>query len=257
MRFRSPDGGDPVLLSQQAMKPVLPRRFYKDVSVQAEDDGSFSVRLDGRQARTSAKRLMTLPTRALAEAVAAEWDAQEACINPAVMPLTRTAFAALDAVAPDPELALAEVIRYAGTDLLCYRAEQPDSLVLRQSLVWDPLLAWMDERYGARFMLAQGIVHVAQPEATLLATEAALRANDHPFEIAGMHVMTSLAGSVVIALAVRDGRLSAQDAWAAAHVDEDHQIGLWGDDAEAVARRNKRFVDFSAAAQTVRLGATE
>lgn len=252
MNFRAPDGGDPVRLSQQAMKPVLPRRFYKDVSVQAEADGAFSVRLDGRQARTSGRRLLSLPTAALAEAVAEEWRAQVAEINPAIMPLTRMAFAAHDAVAPDPGPVLAEIIRYAETDLLCYRAGEPESLALRQTVLWDPLLAWMDERYGARFMLAQGVMHVAQPVETLAAAEAATRASIDPFVIAGLHVMTSLAGSLIIALALRDGRLDVEEAWAAAHVDEDHQIGRWGQDAEAVARRARRLMDFRAAAQVCR-----
>ncbi|MGV2981388.1 ATP12 family chaperone protein [Camelimonas sp. ID_303_24] len=249
MSFRAPDGGDPIRLSQQAMKPALPRRFYKDVTVQAEEDGSFSVRLDGRQARTSGKRLLTLPTQELADAVAAEWRAQVDEINPANMPLTRMAFAAHDAVAPDPEPVLAEITRYAETDLLCYRATEPESLALRQTQAWDPLLAWMDERHGARFMLAEGVMHVAQPPATLAAAGAAARAAMDPFAIAGLHVMTSLAGSLVIALAVRDGRLGVEEAWAAAHVDEDHQIARWGEDAEAKARRSRRFADFAAAAQ--------
>lgn len=248
MSFRAPDGGDPIRLSQQAMKPALPRRFYKDVTVQPEADGGFSVRLDGRQARTSGRRLLTLPTQELAEAVAAEWRAQVDEINPAVMPLSRMTFAALDAVAPDPEPVLEEIIRYAGTDMLCYRATDPQSLALRQTELWDPLLAWMDERHGARFMLAEGVMHVAQPKATLAATEAATRADMNPFVISGLHVLTSLSGSLIIALAVRDGRLSVADAWAAAHVDEDHQIARWGEDAEAIARRERRFADFSAAA---------
>ncbi len=236
------------------MKPALPRRFYRDVTVHAEDDGSFSVRLDGRLARTSAKRLLTLPTRELAEAVADEWRAQVELINPANMPLTRMAFAAHDAVAPDPEPALAEIIRYAGTDLLCYRATEPESLALRQTQAWDPLLAWMDERYGARFMLAEGVMHVAQPPETLAAAGVAARASTGPFSIAGLHVMTALAGSLVIALAVRDGRLGVAEAWAAAHVDEDHQIARWGEDAEAKARRDRRFADFAAAAQACKAG---
>lgn len=254
MSFRAPDGGDPIRLSQKAMLPVLPKRFYKAVTVEAEDDGAFSIRLDGRQARTSGRRLLTAPTRALAEQIAAEWDAQQTEINPATMPVTRMAFAAIDAVAPDHEPVLAEIIRYAGTDLLCYRAAEPDSLALRQTQLWDPLLAWMDERYGARFALAEGVMHVQQPAATLAAAEAAARTDDHPFVIAGLHVLTSLAGSLILALAVRDGRLSVADAWAAAHVDEDHQIARWGDDAEAQARRARRFADFSAAAAACRAG---
>lgn len=254
MSFRAPDGGDPIRLSQQAMQPALPKRFYKEVTVQAEADGSFSVRLDGRQARTSAKRLLTAPTQEFARRIAGEWQAQQEEINPATMPATRMAFAAHDAVQPDPEAALQEIIRYVGSDLLCYRAAGPDSLVLRQSQMWDPVLAWMDERYGARFALAEGVMHVAQPEATLAAAGAAVRAQAHPFAIAGMHVMTSLAGSALLALAVREGRLGVEEAWAAAHVDEDHQIALWGEDTEASERRRRRFADFCAAAAACRAG---
>ncbi|MFC0283624.1 ATP12 family chaperone protein [Camelimonas abortus] len=254
MGFRAHDGRDPVRLSQQAMQPQLPRRFYREVTVSAGEDGWFSVLLDGRQARTPARRPLRAPTRALAGTIAAEWAAQEKEINPASMPATRMAVAAIDAVEPDPEAALQEIIRYAGSDLLCYRAGGPESLALRQTQLWDPVLAWMDERYGARFALAEGVMFVQQPQAALAAAEAAVRAHAHPFAIAGLHVMTSLAGSVLLALAVREGRLGVAEAWAAAHVDEDHQIALWGEDAEAAQRRARRFTDFRAAADACRAG---
>lgn len=239
---------DPIRLSRAAMRSSLPKRFYREVDV-AGCDGVFVVRLDGREARTPGARALALPTRAAAEAVAAEWAGQGAHIDPAAMPLTRLANSALDTVAADPEAVAAEIVRFAGSDLLCYRAGEPDRLVELQAAAWDPVLAWADEVLGARFLLSQGIVFVGQPEATLAAIGRAVAAIPRPFGLAALSLMTTLAGSALLALAVVRGRLGADEAWAAAHVDEDFEIAAWGEDVEAAARRAGRRTDFMAAGE--------
>lgn len=244
---------DPIRISQQAMRPTLPRRFYEEVTVAEDEDGQFAIHLDGRGARTTARRLLALPTPAAAEAVAQEWRAQRDLIDPSTMPMTRLATAALDTVQADPRPIVAEIAKYGGSDLLCYRAAEPQSLADRQTECWDPLLTWMHERYGASFVLAEGVMHVAQPPRTIEAVEAAVRAVSVPFGLAALHVLTTLSGSVVLALAVAQGRLTPQAAWAAAHVDEDHQIERWGADEEASLRRDRRFADFAAAAALLAL----
>ena len=160
---------------------------------------------------------------------------------------------AIDAVLPDSPPIVAEIANYGGTDLLCYRAGEPQSLAARQEELWDPLLTWMHERYGASFVLAEGVMHVAQPARTLDAVKQAVAAVPVPFGLAALHVLTTLSGSVVLALAVQQGRLTPEAAWAAAHVDEDHQIARWGADEEATRRRDRRFDDFAAAAELLKL----
>ena len=140
------------------------------------------------------------------------------------------------------------MLDYAGTDLLYYRAGEPEELVERQHAVWDPIIAWAERRFGGRFVLAEGVVHVAQPEPTLAAIPAAIERFDDPFRLAGLHLATSLSGSALIALALAEGALDVDAAWAAAHVDEDWNIEKWGEDSEAMARRAKRSADFRAAA---------
>jgi chaperone required for assembly of F1-ATPase len=242
---------DPIRASQQAMRAPLPKRFYKDASVVERDDG-FHVALDGRTARTPGRNRLVLPTRAAAVAVAAEWAGQGARIDPAVMPVTRLVNSALDGVAADPAPVRAEIVKYAASDLVCYRAGEPDKLVARQSNLWDPVLAWADAALGARFFLAQGISFVAQSPSSLAAVTRAVEAVPAPFALAALNLMTVLSGSALIALAVAHGSLAPDAAWVAAHVDEDVQIETWGEDAEATARRARRFVDFAAAADLLR-----
>jgi chaperone required for assembly of F1-ATPase len=228
-----------------------PKRFYRAVSV----DGAapaFHVLLDGKPIRTPAKRELTLPAKALAQAVAAEWEAQGERIDPAAMPLTRLVNSALDGVAEREAEVRAEIAKYAGSDLLCYRANGPSELVRRQAVAWDPILAWASETLGAHLATAQGIVPVAQPEAATTAIESALARLD-PLALAAHHVMTTLTGSALLALAHGRGRLTAEDAWAAAHVDEDWQISQWGEDAEANARRQRGWTDMQAASRLLRL----
>jgi chaperone required for assembly of F1-ATPase len=242
------DRPDPVRLVQQQGRPPLPRRVYKEAGV-AERDGGLALVLDGRPARTPAKRFLALPSRRAAEALAAEWNAQAEVLDPAAMPLTRLVNSALDGVAADPEGVRADLLRYAASDLLCYRAGDPARLVERQSTAWDPVLDWAHDALGARFILADGVMFAQQPERALAAVGEALAGLDSPLALAALHTMTSLTGSVLLALAVARRQLTAAQAWTAAHVDEDYQAELWGADDEAMERRAARWREMDAAAR--------
>jgi chaperone required for assembly of F1-ATPase len=237
---------DPVRRAQIQMKAPLPKRFYKDVSVSI-DGNRFTIELDGRKVKTPAKRLLSLPTRTAAELVAQEWRDQVDVIDPGKMPVTRLVNSALDGVANEIDAVFADIVNYAGTDLLCYRADSPQSLVDAQAAKWDPVLYWVAETHGARFILAEGIIHRAQPATAIEAFGKALDAYREPLAIAALHTVTTLTGSALLALAFAEGRLSAEDAWAAAHADEDWNIEQWGSDAEAEARRSHRWQDMKAA----------
>jgi chaperone required for assembly of F1-ATPase len=178
---------------------------------------------------------------------AAEWDRQGDSIDPADMPLTRLLNSAIDGVAGTMAETRADILRYAGSDLLCYRAEEPDTLVARQAHAFDPVLRWAAESLGSRFNATAGIVHVVQPREALAAIGAALDAYDDPVALAALSVMTTLSGSALLALAVARGFLSPEAAWRAAHIDEDFEIERWGVDAEAMARRGARWREFEAA----------
>lgn len=236
---------DPVKRARESVRRELPKRFYKVVSVEPRDDG-FAVLLDGRQVRTPARHPLVAPRRAVAEIIAAEWAAQGEFIDPAGMPASRIANSILDGVRADPAPVAAEIVKYAGSDLVCYRADAPARLVERQTAAWDPVLDWAEERLGARFLVAEGVVHVAQePEA--LAAVARHLAGADPWRLGALQVMTTIAGSALLALMVADGGIDAGAAWAAAHVDEDWTIEHWGEDAEAASRRAFRKAEFLAA----------
>jgi chaperone required for assembly of F1-ATPase len=194
---------------------------------------------------------LVLPSRALAEAVAAEWEAQRDAIDPAAMPLTRLANTIIDGVSEARAPVAAEVEKYLGSDLVFYRAEEPAGLVALQARHWDPVLDWAHETGGVRFMLAAGVMFVAQ----LPSAVAAMRATfpDDPWRLGAVHVMTTLTGSALIALAVMHGRLTPEEAWAAAHVDEDWNISQWGRDALALERRAFRWEEMRAAATVLSL----
>ena len=238
---------DPMEAARRLTAPPRQARFYKEARMAAGADG-YTLQLDGRRAMTPGRRPLTVPGAGLADAIAAEWNAQTDVIAPATMPVTRLANTAIDGVAERLAEVRGEVLAYAGTDLLFYRAGEPEGLVARQQAAWDPILAWAENRYGARFVLAEGIVHVEQPPATLAALAAALERFDAPFRLAALHLATTLSGSALIALALAEGARDAETAWTAAHVDEDWNIFEWGEDAEAAARRAQRFADFKAAA---------
>ena len=242
---------DPVEAAQRLARPELPKRFYKRVSVEATPDGE-TVMLDGRPARTPARRVLALPNRALAEAAAEEWAAQENVVDPGSMPLTRLVNAAIDGVANNPQAVSDDVLRYAASDLVCYRAEYPAGLLDEQARHWDPLVAWLRECFGVRLAATAGVMHVSQPEEALAGLRAALARLD-AWRLAALHAMTTLTGSAVIALAVLKGRLGPEAAWEAAHVDEDWNIRQWGEDAEAMRRRARRFDEMKAATRVVAL----
>lgn len=231
-----------------------PKKFYSEVTVAeaSGEAGGASVLLDERPMRTPGKNSFRVPNSALAEAVAEEWRAQDEEIDPETMPLTRLVNTAIDAVEAAQEAVREDILNYANADLLCYRAEGPEALTARQTDLWDPLLAWAKERYGARLAIAEGVIHVDQPEASVAAIGRALE-DFGPFALTALHVMTSLTGSALLPLAVAEGRLSADEAWAAAHVDEDWQVSQWGEDEEAAERRARRRQDFAAAAEMLRL----
>ena len=236
---------------------ALPKRFYKEVTVVPQEDG-FAVRLDGRATLTPARKPLSLPSQALADAVAAEWVAIETVIDPRVMPFTRLCNSAIDGVGASFDSVLADVTRYAGSDLLVYRAGEPQKLVDAQAAVWDPVVAWSRDELRAPLILAEGVMFVAQPEASLQKLGDAVRqlageGLGAPFRLAALHVMTTLTSSVLLALAVAARRLTWQQAWAAAHVDEDHQISEWGADEEAAERRARREIDMQVAAEVYRL----
>jgi chaperone required for assembly of F1-ATPase len=238
--------------AQANMRPQALKRFYKTPGV-TEENGRFVLTLDGRPARTPARNPLAAANRALMARVAEEWQRQRETIEPENMPLTRLLNSAIDGVAQTMAETRADILRYAGSDLICYRAEEPDSLVARQAHAYDPVLRWTADELEARFNVTAGIVHVAQPPEALAAIGAVLDAYDDPAELAALSVMTTLTGSALMTLAVAHGFLSPEAAWRAAHVDEDFQAGRWGADAEATARREARWREFEAAAAVLAL----
>lgn len=241
---------DAITIVRDASRQALPKRFYKSVTVEARD-GAFVILLDGKAMRTPKQAALVLPTLAGADLVAAEWTLQGDTIDPASMPATRLVNSALDGVSRDVRATAAEVVRYAGSDLVCYRASDPPALVAAQSDAWDPVLAWARETIGARFITTEGIIFADQPPAAIAAVQVAvdrIEASPHAvLRIAAVSVLTTLTGSALIALAVDAQSLTPDSAWDAAHVDEDEQMRIWGFDAEALRRRAKRRDEFNAA----------
>ena len=241
---------DPMRAARTGAKPALPRRFYQQAGF-APAEGGFRLTLDGRSANTPARNPLVLPSTALAEVVAAEWGAQKTEIDPATMPLTRLANTAIDGVAPRLDAVADDLCAYAQTDLRAYRAAEPDRLVAAQGQAWDPVLDWAYEAFGVRLILSEGVMHVAQPPQTVAALSEAVRRVRDPFKLAALHTLTTLSGSLILALGVLHGRLDPAEAWAAAHVDETYQADVWGRDEEAEARLAVRRAEFEAAAQVI------
>ncbi|MAI48818.1 MAG: ATPase [Hyphomicrobiaceae bacterium TMED74] len=233
------------------MQPELRKRVYKSVLTEPRGD-EYVVLLDGRPVRTPSKSVLSLPNVELASELAQEWDSQVDVIDPATMTMTKIANTAIDGVTNKEDEVRAELVKFASNDLLCYRADHPQELVERQKLVWDPLLTWVATTYGAEFRQTAGIMPVTQAEDTLDAFDKAL-AIENALGLAALHVLVTLSGSAVLALAVRHGHLSPHDGWTAAHVDEDWQIAQWGEDAEAQERRDKRWAEFRTAARFLEL----
>jgi chaperone required for assembly of F1-ATPase len=236
---------DPVAAARRHMRPPLARRFYDEVSI-SEGEGGFGLLLDRKPVKTPARRALAAPTRTLAEALAAEWRAQGEHIEPAKMPLTRLANSIIDGVAAAPVAVAAAAEKYLASDLVFYRAAEPAKLVARQSQAWDPLLDWARGALGAQFVRTEALAFVVQSEDALAAARAAIPRD--PWQLGALHSITTLTGSVLIALAVLHARLSVDEAWAAAHVDEDWSMEFWGRDEVALQRRAYRFAEMQAAA---------
>ncbi|MGC2414383.1 MAG: ATP12 family protein [Stellaceae bacterium] len=227
------------------------RRVYAAVDTRPVE-GGWGITLDGKPMRTPIKNALVLPSAALAAAIAAEWDAQQGEIRSSTMPLFRLAATAIDRTPAQRDLIVEEVAGYAGTDLLCYRAEHPPALAALQHAVWQPLIDWATQRYGARLAVTSGVVPAAQSPAAMRAFAAAVAAQDD-FRLTALHTLTACCGSIVIALALMDGRLDTNAAFAASQLDETFQIEAWGEDAEAAARRSNIAADIEAAARFLEL----
>jgi chaperone required for assembly of F1-ATPase len=240
---------DPVEAARRNMRPNLRKRFYKDVSV--GEGAPYPILLDGRAVKTPAGGTLAAPVRPLAQAIADEWDAQGERIEPATMPLTRFANTIIDSVALAPQPIADEIVKYLGSDLVCYRADTPEGLVRVQGRSWDPILMWARETLGARLVLTEGVVFVEQPEHAVAAARKAIPSD--PWRLGAVNVITTLTGSALLALAVAANRLSIEEAWAAAHVDEDWSMDFWGRDELAMQRRAARIVDMQAAGTVLAL----
>lgn len=227
------------------------KRFWK--SAEAVESGDcWTIELDGRPLRTPARETLAVPTGALARAIAAEWEATEDTVDPRAMPLTGLANAAIDRVAADPGAFAAGIARYAEADLACYRADFPRELVQRQAESWDALLGWARRRFDVDFATTCGVIHVDQPPATVARLSHAVASLD-PFRLAGLSPLVTTGGSLIAALAVLEGALTPDEAWAAVTVDDKWQMEQWGADAEAETALENRRHDFFAAARFLEL----
>ncbi|MBP7000217.1 ATP12 family chaperone protein [Amaricoccus sp.] len=232
------------------MKPG-DRRFWTEATVEPAADG-FGVSLDGKPLMTPAGKPLAAPARALAEAVAEEWRAVEGAIRPEAMPFTRAVNVAVDRIDAARAAVVEQIAAYGESDLLCYRAAAPEALRRRQEAAWDPVLAWAAEALAARLLTGEGVMHRLQPQASLDALAAALIGED-AFALTALHELTTLSGSLVLALAVRRGALDPDEAWALSRVDEAWQAEQWGEDAEAVQAAARRRQDFLNAAKLLEM----
>jgi chaperone required for assembly of F1-ATPase len=223
------------------------KRFWKQVDV-TQEDGGWGIALDARPVRTPARAPLVVPDERLAEAIAEEWRSAGEEIDPRAIPLTGLANAAIDRVAPDRAAFAAGLARYAEADLACYRAQGPSGLVERQRASWDELLGWARRRFDVDFAITDGLIHVAQPPATVERLAHAVAALD-AFHLAGLSPLVTLGGSLVAALAVLEGALTPEAAWDAVTIDEQGQRDQWGADAEADAALENKRRDFFAAAR--------
>ena len=237
---------DPEEAVRRSTRGPRRKRFYAHAGV-VESSGGFAITLDGKPIRTPSGRPLVAPTRDIADGIAAEWNAQREIIDPLTMPLTRFANSVVDAVVDRVEAVADDIAKYLGSDLLFYRAGHPEALVAQEAAPGIRCCSGQPNSLGAHFILAEGIVHVRQPDPAIAAARAALPAD--PWSVAALHVVTTLTGSALLALALLHGVLDHDQVWAAAHVDEDWNIEQWGVDEEVAARRAARLVDFRAAAQ--------
>ena len=240
---------NPMEAARRSARAVQRKRFYANAGV-GETDGGFTVTLDGKPIKTPSGRTVIVPVRSLAETIAAEWNAQGEFIEPLTMPVTRFANSVLQGVVDNVVAVADDVAKYFESDLLFYRAGHPEGLVAREATHWDPVLFWARDALGAHFILAEGVMHVRQPENAVAVARAALPGD--AWEIAALHVITTLTGSALLALALFRGVIDPDQAWAAAHVDEDWNAEKWGVDEEVAARRAAKLVDFNAVAAALK-----
>ena len=233
------------------MSDWKPKRFWKTATAVPAETG-FTVTLDDRPVRTPAKAPLIVPTQEMAHAIAAEWDAQEKELDPRTMPVTKGANAAIDKVRIQRDEVIAMLAEYGDSDLLCYRAAGPEGLIALQMKHWDPILDWAADALGARLFAAEGVMHVAQPAASLARLRDAVAAFDD-FGLAALHDLVSLSGSLVLGIAVTRDALHVDDAWSLSRVDEDWQIAQWGEDEEAAAAAALKQAAFADAARFYRL----
>lgn len=228
------------------------KRFWREAQVVEQEDG-FAIALDDRSVRTPGKRTLVVPSRALADALADEWNAQGDTVKPDEMPLTRYANSSADGVILRRAEVIEEVVRYGASDLVCYRATEPPELVERQSVGWQPLVDWIASDFRIRLQIVSGVLPVAQSQATIDAFHVAVSAFDN-FPLTGLHAAAAACGSLVIALALARGRLDAKAAWSLSQLDETYQIERWGEDDEAADRRARLMADIDAASRFMALG---
>ena len=239
----SQSAGDPMESARRSSRAVLRKRFYASAGT-GEADGGFTVTLDGKPIKTPSGRTVVVPVRSLAEMIAAEWNAQGEFIEPLTMPVTRFANSVVQGVSDNVSAVIDDVAKYFGSDLLFYRAGHPKGLVARETEHWDPVLFWGAQTLGAHFILAEGVMHVRQPDQAIAAARAALP--DDSWAIGALHVITTLTGSALLSLALFHGVIGPAQAWAAAHVDEDWNAEKWGVDEETATRKAAKLVDFNA-----------
>ena len=228
---------------------ATPKRFWKTTAVEAHDDG-YTVVLDDRPLRTPQKSPLIMPSAALAESVAREWDEQGERVDPQTLPFTRLCNSAIDKVTVQFADVADAVAAFGGSDLLCYRADGPSGLVARQAAAWDDILDWAAEYYGARLVTTQGIMPVAQDSAVLLRLSEIVH-QQTPFSLTALYELVNLSGSLILGLAVGESRLPADVAWESSKVDEDWQIEAWGQDDEAAEVRELKKQDFLRAAAMI------
>ena len=239
---------DPHDAVRKSTRAVMRKRFYERVAISEAPDG-FSVLLDGKPIRAPSRMIVALPTRGIAEAVAQEWEAQCESLDPMTMPMTRLANSVIDGVIGREASVAEDLAKYFESDLICYRASHPAELVAREAQAWDGVLYWAAHALNARFILAEGIVHAPQPPPAVAAARAAMPGQAWP--LAACHVVTTLTGSALLALALWCGVCNPDEVWSAAHIDEDYNAEQWGADEEVVARRAARRRDFDAAARVI------
>jgi chaperone required for assembly of F1-ATPase len=225
------------------------QRFYESVTVAAlEPASAFAVMLDRKSVQTPARRPLQVPGAALAQAIAAEWDAQSGEIAVERMPLTQVAATALDRISPDTPSYARQIAAYGETDLVCYRSSGPNALVARQMAAWQPLVDWVAQTFSAPLTVTDGVTPVAQPPATLMALRDAVAAHDI-FEMSALGLAATASGSLIIALALSHGRIDADAAFEAGYLDEAWQTERWGADEEAEVRQRTARADINTAAQ--------